>query len=37
MSSRLGVFMYYPQRQRIPSRVREFIDYAVDNLQLPEQ
>ncbi|WP_082721851.1 LysR family transcriptional regulator [Burkholderia sp. RF2-non_BP3] len=37
VSSRLGVFMYYPQRQRIPSRVREFIDYAVDNLQLPEQ
>jgi DNA-binding transcriptional LysR family regulator len=32
-SSRLRVFMYYPQRQGIPWRVRQFIDYAVDALQ----
>ncbi len=28
-TSRLGVFMYYPQRTQIPSRVRRFVDFVV--------
>lgn len=29
-SSRLGLYMYYPQRERIPLRVRRFIDFVLE-------
>jgi DNA-binding transcriptional LysR family regulator len=29
-TSRLGVFMYYSERERIPARVRQFIDFVMD-------
>lgn len=30
-TTRLGVFMYYPQRERIPARVRQFIDFVMSS------
>ncbi|SAL39584.1 LysR family transcriptional regulator [Caballeronia sordidicola] len=27
-SSRMGIFMFYPQRERLPARVRRFIDFV---------
>jgi DNA-binding transcriptional LysR family regulator len=29
-SARLGLYIYYPQRERIPLRVRRFIDFVVE-------
>jgi DNA-binding transcriptional LysR family regulator len=34
-TSRLGVFMFYPERERIPARVRQFIDYVMEWTGLP--
>lgn len=32
VSSRMGLYLYYPQRTDMPGRVRRFIDYAVTEL-----
>jgi DNA-binding transcriptional LysR family regulator len=34
-TSRLGVFMFYSERERIPARVRQFIDFVMDWPDLP--
>lgn len=34
-SSRLGLYMYYPQRERIPLRVRRFIDFVLETARSP--
>jgi DNA-binding transcriptional LysR family regulator len=34
-TSRLGVFMFYSERERIPARVRQFIDFVMDWPALP--
>ena len=31
-TSRLGIFMYYPQRRGMPTRVRQFIDFVMENV-----
>jgi len=33
VSDRLGLYLYYPQRADMPSRVRNFIDFAVESLR----
>jgi DNA-binding transcriptional LysR family regulator len=35
MTSRLGVFMFYSERERIPARVRQFIDFVMAWHELP--
>jgi DNA-binding transcriptional LysR family regulator len=34
-TSRLGVFMFYSERERIPARVRQFIDFVMEWRELP--
>lgn len=29
-TARLSIFMYYPQRTQMPSRVRRFVDFVIE-------
>lgn len=32
-TSRLGIYMYYPQRKQLPTRVRHFIDFVMERVR----